>query len=284
MAYDVSVLIPAFEAADFIGRAIRSVQWQEGVSVQVVIGADDGTDYLACLAAQDIGIDNIVQCRTAKPQSGPSLARNAALAIADAQVIATLDADDEYAEERLAPLVAAASRHGFATGPTVELESGQTKRIGRPRDSSDRLNLADLCELRMPFAPVFRRELAPRGWPDLSHAEDLVFNIELMLAAGHCAFVDSARYLYHRRRGSLSDSLESLERSERGYLQILSYLDNADWPYEVRRELRTVIQDDLDMVRSARRDNLGQSWRDVWNIRATGQVVPDPVLDPRPKR
>ncbi len=277
MPYDVSVLIPAYEAEDFIARAVRSVQLQQGVKIQTVICADDDNDYLALLASQDIACDDIVQGRTARKQSGPALARNEALRIAEAPIVACLDADDEFAGARLAPLVEAARETGLATGPTVELQEGRIVRIGRPSRPSGILSLADLCELRIPFSPVFRREFAGQGWPDLSHAEDLVFNIELMLAAGAYGFVENADYHYHRRRGSLSDSSESLERSERGYLQILSHLDEVNWPSEVTQELRDVIQADLDMVRNARRENAEQSWRDVWARRAAGQVVPDPT-------
>jgi succinoglycan biosynthesis protein ExoO len=271
MSYDVSVLIPAFEAEPFLARAIASLRRQDGVAIQAVIAADDDADYLALLAREGIPLDGIVQVRTSRPASGPGLARNAALAAATAPLLATLDADDEYAPGRLAPLLQAARRHGVATGPTVELTGGSETRRGEAPAGADEMTLTELCGLRLPFAPVFRRELAGDGWPDLCHAEDLMFNIELLLAAGGYGFVGGAIYYYHRRQGSLSDSGESLDRSERGYLQILDRLPGLDWPEDFRRTVQEVIAADLEMVRQSRAAGKQQSWRDAWNAWSAGE-------------
>lgn len=269
MAYDVSVLIPAYDASAFIARAIRSVQRQTGPKVQIVIAADDETDYRAVLAADDIDLADIAFCRTARRQSGPAIARNAALAAADAPILATLDADDEFADGRLAPLVEAARLHGLATGPTVELVAGRQARIGLAQENSDRLDLDELCGLRMPFAPVFQRKIARHGWPDFRHAEDLIFNIGLSVAAGGYPFIQDARYLYHRRKGSLSDSPQSLETAERGYLQILAYLETTDWPAEVNHYVGGIIRADLETVRQAQADTDAEmTLHDIWLARA----------------
>lgn len=264
MSYDVSILIAAFQTEAFIARAVASSLSQEGVRPQIVIAADDTADYLQVLEAQGIDCTHIVQCRTAKPRSGPAAARNLAATHAQAPILALLDADDEYCPGRLARLLPAAAKHGAATGETIEMSDGETERVGRPSSPRDHLTLDDICRLRMPLAPVFRKELLGDGWPDLAFAEDMVFNAGLATRAERYAFVEEAGYLYHRRSGSLTEDAATLERALRGYREILTYVEGGDWPASARATLREVIEEDIAMVEAARGKKSGGSWRQAW--------------------
>src|SRR5207342_873922 len=107
--------------------------------------------------------------------------------------IACLDADDAYVPDRLARLLPLVERHGVATGPTREMTPGsQVPRIARPRGGGNRLPVADICELRMPFSPVYRKEKCPLGFPQIAFAEDVILNVDLYCAAGAYPFVESA--------------------------------------------------------------------------------------------
>lgn len=264
MTYDVSVLIPAYRAEDHIARAAASVLRQEGVTPQIVIAADDGADYLAHLQAQGIDCAPIVQCRTPKPASGCGPARNCAAARAEAPILATLDADDEYCEGRLDRLVRVAQEHGAATGETIELARDGSRRVARPAERGDgRLTLDTIARLRMPFCPVFRQELLGDGWPDLAFAEDMVFNAGLATRARRYTFVEDAGYLYHLRPDSLTEDAHALPRALGGYHQILAYLETVDWPARTRDLVREVIKEDIAMVEAARAKG-GTSWRQAW--------------------
>lgn len=102
----VSVVIPAFNAGQYIEAAIASATQQEGVSLEVVVvddrSTDDTREKVRRMAAADPRVSLIVL-----PQNGgPSVARNAGIAAAQGQWIALLDADDAYLPGRLATLVA----------------------------------------------------------------------------------------------------------------------------------------------------------------------------------
>lgn len=100
----VSVLVPARNAARFIGDALRSVQEQTFTDWELVVVDDGSTDDTAAIAAR-LGGDRCTVVR--QPGRGSGTARNAALAMARGDVIAHLDADDVWPSDRLERLVAA---------------------------------------------------------------------------------------------------------------------------------------------------------------------------------
>lgn len=244
MTPDVSVIIPAFHAEPFIARAAMSLAQQGPLVIETVICSDDGTDYLALLRGEGIDTARMVQCHTPKPQSGPAAARNAALKLAHGGLIACLDADDEFLEGRLPALIGAAGLHGAVTGPTVEFVNGEAARMTAPANRGY-LTLADISGLRMPFFPVFRRELAGDGWPDLPFAEDMIFNAGLALRARSYGYVEEAVYCYHIHPGSITGAADALPRARSAYDRILGWLAQADWPETGRETVRKAIEQDI---------------------------------------
>ena len=133
-------------------------------------------------------------------------------------------------------------------------------RVARPRHGGDRLPVEDICELRMPFPPVFQKSKCPLGWPEIEFAEDVILNVDLYCAAGVYPFVEGAEYIYYVGRGSRTHSESALKRARAGYLQILDLVDRRTWPEPVRDLVRRVFNEDLAAVdraqatRECRRD------------------------------
>jgi len=264
MRPDVSVIMPAYGASATIVRAAQSVLTQAGVRAELVLCADDDVDYAAILPAELRDGGRLTLCRTQQARSGPSAARNVALRHARADIIACLDADDAYAEDRLRLLLPLVETHGVATGPTVEIDPrSDSRRIARPRRGGDRLPIEDICELRMPFPPAFHKRLGV-AWPQIAFAEDVILNVDLFCSAGAYPFVEGADYIYHLRPNSRSHSPEALQQARAGYLQILSLIETRDWPEPVRQLVRRVFQEDLANVERAQAAGEGAwSWREV---------------------
>src|SRR5215831_3021218 len=265
MAVDVSVVMPAYRADATIGRAIASVFAQQGVVAELVLCADDDLDYWALLPKELRTGSSVTLCRTPTPKSGPSLARNIALSHARAEIIASLDADDVFAPHRLARLLPLVEQHGLATGPTLEVDAGsRTTRVARPRRANDRLPIEDICELRMPFAPVFHRGICPQGWPQIAFAEDVILNVDLYCATGVYPFVEGADYLYHVSANSRTQSAAALGEACAGYQQILALIETRSWPQPVHDLVRRVFSEDLAAVeRALAQGAAGASWRTI---------------------
>ena len=105
----VSVIIPAYNAAEFIGRAVESVLSQTHRALEVIVvddGSDDGTaDAVSRLAASEARL-HLVRM----PNSGPAVARNRGMEAisADAEYVMFVDADDYLAPDAVERALSAA--------------------------------------------------------------------------------------------------------------------------------------------------------------------------------
>jgi glycosyltransferase involved in cell wall biosynthesis len=93
----VSVVVPAFNSEAFIAEALRSIGRQTLQPTEIIVVDDASTDATAKIAA-GFGARVIRQPRNA----GPSAARNAGVRAASGDWIAFLDADDLWADDKLA--------------------------------------------------------------------------------------------------------------------------------------------------------------------------------------
>ena len=92
---DVAVVVPAFNAADYLGEALDSIAAQTRPPVEVVVIDDGSTDGTPAIA-EDRGVRCITQ-----ENAGPAAARNRGIKETGAPLIAFLDADDRFVPEKL---------------------------------------------------------------------------------------------------------------------------------------------------------------------------------------
>jgi succinoglycan biosynthesis protein ExoO len=228
MSTDVSVIIPAWKAAGFVGRAIESALTSTGVSVEVIVVDDASPDAtsetLREMAAKDMRIiaDRLDQ------NGGPSAARNRAIRLAGGRYIAILDADDAMAPGRLAQLVALADKSGadIIVDNMVETdESGRqtnNEMFLKAADFSARreIDLATWISFNLPMSggecigylkPLIRRsklmETGIRYDEALRNSEDYYLIAELLAAGARMTYTPEAGYLYQRSPSSTSHRL-----------------------------------------------------------------------------
>ena len=103
----VSVVIPAYNMAHYIERAVASALGQSLADLEVLVVDDASRDRTAAVVERLAIADPRVRLIRLPVNGGLSVARNAAIAEARGEWIAILDADDWYAPERLEKLVAA---------------------------------------------------------------------------------------------------------------------------------------------------------------------------------
>lgn len=105
----VSIVIPAFDAAATLDRALASVAAQTYSPWEAIVVDDGSADGTAAWVERR----GDPRCRVLRraTRGGPSAARNDGIAAARGELVAFLDADDEWLPEKLARQVAAIAQH-----------------------------------------------------------------------------------------------------------------------------------------------------------------------------
>ncbi|MGM0559990.1 MAG: glycosyltransferase family 2 protein [Pseudomonadota bacterium] len=225
----LSILLPAYRAEATIQRALDSLRQQTFTDWEAIIASDDGVDYLNRLPDSD---SRIRQVHTGGHGSGDGPARNAALWASCGEFLACLDADDAFAPTRLERLLPLARMHGAVVDNTA-VHDEQERLYKRPFPQASKafpLTARDILTPRIPFFPVFHRDLAGDGWSDVPFCSDVLFNLELMTRARAFYLHPESLYLYYKTKGSLTHSADTAERAERGYLEILHRLEQNRIP------------------------------------------------------
>ena len=94
----VSVIIPVFNGAETIGRALQSVFAQTFTDYEIVVVNDGSTDDTASVLA---GYGEKIRV-VSQSNRGLSAARNAGIAASQGEYVALLDDDDQWLPEKLA--------------------------------------------------------------------------------------------------------------------------------------------------------------------------------------
>lgn len=222
----VSVVIPAWNAAGFIGRALASVltgQESDSLRLAEIIVVDDQStdDTLAVLTRLAVQAPRLKVVRNAV-NLGPGGTRNAGISAATSDWIAVLDADDAYAPGRLPRLIDMARDQGLeiiADLPVLyDLAADQAAPEQLP--ASGRLQHLALADLLRPdpetgldlglLKPVFRRRLAAEGlwrYPEaVRHGEDFALYFDLVGRDLPFGLLHEAHYIFSTRIGAISGS------------------------------------------------------------------------------
>jgi len=107
----VSVVIPVFNSAPTLARAAASALCQTVAPLELLIVDDGSRDSSAAEAHRIAASDNRVRVIALPENRGKPFAMNLAIAEARGTWIAVLDADDCYADSRLATLIAAGEQN-----------------------------------------------------------------------------------------------------------------------------------------------------------------------------
>lgn len=94
----VSVVIPVYNGERFLAEAVASVRAQNYAPLEIIIVDDGSTDGTAELVR---GLGDDIQY-VYQPNAGPAAARNRGLELARGEIIAFQDADDVWADDKLA--------------------------------------------------------------------------------------------------------------------------------------------------------------------------------------
>jgi glycosyltransferase involved in cell wall biosynthesis len=124
----ISVITPAWNAAEYIGATIDSVRRQTFTDWEMVVVDDGSTDGTVAIVEGQAAIDPRIHL-IRQANAGPSTARNRGMREARGRLFAFLDSDDLWTPEFLASQLDVFERH-----PDTGLVTGNGRYLGGPFD------------------------------------------------------------------------------------------------------------------------------------------------------
>ncbi|HBA66860.1 MAG TPA: hypothetical protein DCZ48_11915, partial [Methylococcaceae bacterium] len=94
---NISVVIPAYNSAEFIADAVNSILKQTRPITEIIIVDDGSTDNTQQIVEALPGPITYIK----QPNQGPSAARNTGIKTANSEWIAFLDADDQWTTDKI---------------------------------------------------------------------------------------------------------------------------------------------------------------------------------------
>lgn len=243
----VSVVIPCYRQAHFLGTAIESVLGQTHSSYEIIVVDDGSPDDVASVVA---AYPEVVYCR--QDNAGLSGARNAGLARCKGESVLFLDADDRLLPNALSEGVRALSAHpacAFVWGFNRPIDAAGNPLPAEPRIFSGGAEYEQLLRENVvgpPLGVMFRRAIVASvgGFSTTVHyVQD--YDLYLRIARSHPSWCHRALIAEYRFHGANMSS--DLERMLEGVLGVLD--QQKEW---VRGDAR---------LRRALRAGRGRAWQ-----------------------
>lgn len=226
----ISIIIPTFNCAQFLGRAVDSIFLQTYKDYEIIIVDDGSTDWTRELVERWTGRVKYFYWTN----HGVSATRNFAISKSNGELLAYLDADDMWYPERLEHQVAFLDAHpecGFVhSDVTIIDENNQIvlKAFNRETQRSVPegfciMELLHHCHVQLPTV-LERRSCydSTKGFNELLRfAEDYLHWIEVLLNGYAIGYIDKPLAYYRRRIGSASNN--ELKMAE-GIIKMLTIL------------------------------------------------------------
>lgn len=273
MQKKISVIIPGCNTPEaWWRRCVDSVKRALGPDDEIILvddGSSDGEKFLDAWGCRVIH----------KKNGGLGDARNAALKLAQGEYVTFVDSDDEVMPEvygaTINRMVATGSDVGVFEVKTVWPDDGLSKddsfsRCGVEINGSaltvaQMRNLSRGCLMNYACNKVYRRDFLVKN--DLSFdmdgmpCEDIIFNLECVMAGAKWCTVPALGYVYYRTRGTL------LSRYKRTGFAGMRHGAEA-WS-RFRTENNEVLDKDLRSWLDARCELtdvalLTMEWRNIW--------------------
>ncbi len=250
----VSVIIPAFNSAQTIGRAVSSVMSQTYTDIEIIVINDGSTDKTKEICQEFENQDSRIKIIN-QSQLGPGPARNAGLDVAKGEYVYFMDSDDEIDNNLISICVEKAEREsldllvfGFSI---VDESSKEVERIVfHDSLAANRNALADL------YVATFLRAKHGNGFlwnkfyrqtiiknnsirfGDYNIMEDELFNIEYFKRVERCSIISKVLYRYYwsnpssiRRRFNPS-YLEALKKVHVSFMEFKEDFQVMDRSFE----------------------------------------------------
>ena len=236
MNLTISVVVPVYNAEQFLGKCLESILTQTHRELEVIVVNDASTDGTGSVIDYYVALDRRIRVKHKTKNEGVSYARNDALELASGDYILFVDGDDWIEPNTCQRALDALKTHDadvvmwsyvrevgnnsrpkrIFTGDRIfdaeEVREKLYRRmIGASAEELAQPENADaLCTI---WGKLYRRDLIENNlirFPDIRKTgtyEDGLFNLEVMAHVKKAVFLDEC--FYHYRRG-LDNSLSTV--------------------------------------------------------------------------
>lgn len=206
----VSIIMPSYNARDFIHRAIDSALGQSFDDFELLVIDDGSSDETPDFVEERYGAEPRVRILPLAHNVGPGAARNVGLAAARGDWIGLLDADDAWHADRLARLLPL-SNHVDAVFDNImgrDMRTGALTGVLFPVFPEQEMTIEALLMPQAPqtsydfgyLQPLIRREFllahTIRYDERLRSGEDLIFGLTMLLKGARTRTLDWPGYIY----------------------------------------------------------------------------------------
>ena len=228
----ISIIIPVYNAEDYLDRCIQSILSQDFNSYEVILVDYGSTDSSSLICDRYSETD--ARFRTLhKTNGGVSSARNAGIDLAKGEYLMFVDSDDALMPDALKTMTEGLDGEDMVLGgyvsymdcvPKMEVNPLHARRYeGENMNEFFDRNIRRNCVmLDAPWAKLFRRKAVAslRFNEALCYAEDKLFVFAFLASCSSVRTTKALVYAYHLRNGSLGSDVAS----DRHLMQLRRFL------------------------------------------------------------
>jgi glycosyltransferase involved in cell wall biosynthesis len=191
-----SIIIPTFNRAYLMSRAIESVLAQDFSDWEMIIVDDGSSDNTGDVVRIYTDVDERIQYHY-KSNEGAAATRNFGCSLASGKYFTFLDSDDEYLQGHLS-----LRAEMISAEPSIELIHGTVEVIGDKMiaDKFDLTKLISIDDCIVGGTFCIRRDLFKRldGFADIPYADDNDFYMRAMEIGALIRKIEIPTYRYYR--------------------------------------------------------------------------------------
>ena len=208
MNIEVSIIVPVFNKADYLGACLDSILGQTFRRLEVICVDDASEDQCKEILQDYANRDQRLKVISNASNIGPALSRNRGIKAANGRFLRFVDADDLLPRDSTAVLYSRAIRDDVeVVRGSLALFRGKDQSIHEEVYSVPDTTRTQLSEAKVLWIPwwhtgcllsadlIHRHQLK---YPDLIRGEDPAFLASVLVKAGYLSMLEDIVYLYRR--------------------------------------------------------------------------------------
>lgn len=210
----VSIIMPAYNCADYIAESIKSVQNQSYRNWELVVADDNSTDGTVDAVRSMAADDNRIHLLETDINLGPAAARNRAINAAQGDYIAFLDSDDIWYPDKLSRQISFMEQMGYDfTYTAYEKINERGEHMGVVISAPKSVNYSSMLYQGDPIGNltvVYNAEKLGKFYvPDIKKRNDFALWLKIMHDCDRAYGLDEVLASYRVRAGSVSSTRKS---------------------------------------------------------------------------